>query len=361
MDHSIQFVEATSLKQKPSSEELGFGRFFSDYMFEMDYSAEAGWHDPRIVPYHPLTLEPSSMVFHYGQAIFEGLKAYKTKDGHIQLFRPTKNITRLNKSCERLCIPKVDEELMLKAFKELISIEKDWVPNGDGTSLYLRPFIIATEPYLGVRPAREYKLLIILSPVGAYYGDQLAPVKIYVEEHYVRAVLGGVGHVKTAGNYAASLKAQEDASAKGYAQILWLDAKENKYVEEVGSMNIFFKINGEVVTPQLNGSILDGVTRDSVIDLLKHWNVPVRETRISIKEVFEAHARGELEEVFGSGTAAVISPVGELNWNGDIITVGDQKIGPLSQRLYDAITGIQTGKVADPFDWTLDVTSVKVY
>lgn len=360
MEKTIQFVKAETLKPKPSPDSLGFGKFFTDYMFEMDYTDDQGWHDARIVPYHTLTLDPASMIFHYGQAIFEGLKAYKTKDGRIQLFRPTKNMARFNQSCERLCIPKLDEELVLTAIKELITVEKDWVPSGVGTSLYIRPFIFATEPYLGVRPAKQYKLLVILSPVGAYYGDQLSPVKIHVEEHYVRAVVGGVGHVKTAGNYAASLKAQEEASAKGYAQILWLDAKENKYVEEVGSMNIFFKINGEVVTPKLNGSILEGVTRDSVISMLKHWNIPVREERISIKEVFEAHARGELEEVFGAGTAAVISPVGELNWNGDIISVGDQKIGELSQRLYDAITAIQLGNEEDPFGWTVDVTAVEV-
>lgn len=360
MTHSIQFVKRDVLKEKPASSELGFGRFFCDYMFEMDYDSDHGWYDPRIVPYQPITLDPSSMVFHYGQAIFEGLKAYKTKNGRIQLFRPTKNMARFNESCERLCIPKIDEAFVLKAIKELISVEKDWVPSGEGTSLYIRPFIFSTEPYLGVRPANQYKLLIILSPVGAYYGDQLSPVKIYVEENYVRAVVGGVGHVKTAGNYAASLKAQEVADSKGYAQILWLDAKENKYVEEVGSMNIFFKINGEVVTPKLNGSILNGVTRDSVIELLKYWNVPVREDRISIKEVFEAHARGELEEVFGAGTAAVISPVGELNWRDDIITVNNGDIGSLSQRIYDAITGIQFGKQEDPFGWTVEVTAVEV-
>lgn len=360
MTAAIQFVKRDVLKEKPAANELGFGRFFCDYMFEMDYDAELGWHNPRIVPYQPITLDPSSMVFHYGQAIFEGMKAYKTKDGRIQLFRPAKNMARFNTSCERLCIPKLDEAFVLKAIKELISVEKDWVPSGEGTSLYIRPFIFATEPYLGVRPSNQYKLLVILSPVGAYYGDQLSPVKIYVEENYVRAVLGGVGHVKTAGNYAASLKAQEVADSKGYAQILWLDAKENKYVEEVGSMNIFFKINGEVVTPKLNGSILNGVTRDSVIELLKHWNVPVKEERLSIEDVFNAHARGELEEVFGAGTAAVISPVGELNWRDHIITVNNGEIGALSQRIYDAITGIQFGKEEDPFGWTVEVTGVEV-
>lgn len=359
MKQDIAFIQREELKAKPEPASLGFGNYYTDYMFIMDYHIDSGWHDPRIVPYEPITLDPAAMVFHYGQAIFEGLKAYKTADGTIQLFRPEKNMNRLNESCARLCIPQIDEQLLLKAIKQLVSIEKDWIPEGEGMSLYIRPFILATEPHLGVRPSHQYKLLVILSPSGAYYGSQLSPVKIHVEEHYVRAVIGGVGHVKTSGNYAASLKAQEEAEEKGYAQILWLDAKENKYVEEVGSMNIFFKINGEVVTPKLNGSILPGVTRDSVIQLLKHWEVPVREARISIEDIFAAHERGELEEVFGSGTAAVISPVGELNWNGKSIVINEQQIGQLSQRIYDAITGIQLGKVEDPFDWTVKVDRVE--
>ncbi|MDQ0200363.1 branched-chain amino acid aminotransferase [Neobacillus ginsengisoli] len=358
MKQEIAFIQSEELKVKPKADSLGFGKYYSDYMFVMDYHSEKGWYEPRITPYEQLILDPAAMVFHYGQAIFEGLKAYKTADGTIQLFRPEKNMKRFNESCDRLCIPQIDENFLLKAIKELILIEKDWIPEGDGTSLYIRPFIFATEPYLGVRPSHQYKLLVILSPVGAYYGDQLSPVKIYVEEQYVRAVIGGVGHVKTAGNYAASMKAQEVAEAKGFAQILWLDAKENKYVEEVGSMNIFFKIKGEVVTPKLNGSILSGVTRDSVIQLLKHWNIPVREEKISIEEVFAAHERGDLEEVFGSGTAAVISPVGELNWNDRSIEINHQKIGQLSQRVYDEITGIQLGKKEDPFNWIIKVAQV---
>ncbi|MEH7352558.1 branched-chain amino acid aminotransferase [Neobacillus drentensis] len=360
MQQEIAFIQREELKEKPDTASLGFGKYFSDYMFEMDYHSEIGWHDPRIVPYAPITLEPSAMVFHYGQAIFEGLKAYKRNDGTIQLFRPEKNMKRLNVSCDRLCIPQIDEDFLLGAIKQLIFTEKDWIPEGEGTSLYIRPFIFSTEPYLGVRPANQYKLLVILSPSGAYYGTQLSPVKIYVEEQYVRAVIGGVGHVKTAGNYAAGMKAQEKAEANGYAQILWLDAKDNKYVEEVGSMNIFFKINGVVVTPRLNGSILPGVTRDSVIELLKYWNIPVREAKISIEEVFAAHERGELEEVFGAGTAAVISPVGELNWEDRTITINDNKIGQLSQRIYNEMTGIQLGKKEDPFNWIVKVAPVEV-
>jgi branched-chain amino acid aminotransferase len=360
MKQEIAFIQREELKVKPDSASLGFGKYFSDYMFVMDYHTDIGWNDPRIIPYAPITLDPAAMVFHYGQAIFEGLKAYKIADGTIQLFRPEKNMKRLNESCDRLCIPQIDEDFLLRAIKQLIVTEKDWIPDGEGTSLYIRPFIFSTEPYLGVRASKQYQLLVILSPVGAYYGNQLSPVKINVEEQYVRAVIGGVGHVKTAGNYAASLKAQEKAEANGFAQILWLDAKENKYVEEVGSMNIFFKINGEVVTPRLNGSILPGVTRDSVIELLKYWNIPVREAKISIEEVFAAHERGELEEAFGSGTAAVISPVGELNWNDQTITINDQNIGQLSQRLYDEMTGIQLEKKEDPFNWTVKVAQVEV-
>ncbi|MDQ0973839.1 branched-chain amino acid aminotransferase [Neobacillus niacini] len=359
MKQEISFIPRGQLKTKPDTASLGFGKYFSDYMFEMDYHNDLGWHNPRITPYEPLTLDPSAMVFHYGQAIFEGMKAYKTPDGSVQLFRPEKNMKRFNESCDRLCIPQIDEEFLLEGIKQLITTEKEWVPDGEGTSLYIRPFIFSTEAYLGVRPANQYKLLVILSPSGAYYGSQLSPVKIYVEEQYVRAVIGGVGHVKTAGNYAASLKAQKKADAGGYAQILWLDAKENKYVEEVGSMNIFFKINGEVVTPKLNGSILPGVTRDSVIELLKYWNIPVREERISIEEVFAAHKRGELEEVFGAGTAAVISPVGELTWKDQSITINDNQIGQLSQDIYNELTGIQLGKKEDPFNWTVKVTSVE--
>ncbi|WP_066173784.1 branched-chain amino acid aminotransferase [Bacillus marinisedimentorum] len=360
MGEQVTFYQREHLKEKPDTQSLGFGKHFTDHMFVMDYHSDLGWHDARIVPYEPLTIDPSSMALHYGQAIFEGLKAYKAPDGEVQLFRPDKNMKRFNESCSRMCIPAIDEEFLLKAVKQLILTDKEWVPDGEGTSLYIRPFIFATEPFLGVRPAKQYKLLVILSPVGAYYGDQLSPVKIYVEEQYVRAVPGGVGHVKTSGNYAASLKAQEEAEARGYAQILWLDAKENRFVEEVGSMNMFFKINGEVVTPKLNGSILEGVTRDSVIQLLKHWNITVRETKITIDEVYEAHARGELEEAFGAGTAAVIAPVGQLNWRNNPITINSEKIGQLSQRLYDAITGIQIGKEHDVFGWTQKVAAVKV-
>lgn len=346
---------AKEKKEKPNPNELQFGTTFTDHMFVMDYSTEKGWHDPRIVPYKPLTLDPATIVFHYGQMVFEGLKAYAGKDGSILLFRPDQNMKRLNHSSERLCIPKIDEEFALEALKKLLQIEKDWIPTKEGTSLYIRPFIIATEPTLNVTPANTYRFMIILSPVGSYYKEGINPVKILVENEYVRAAKGGTGTAKTAGNYAASLIAQEKAEAKGYSQVLWLDAVEKKYVEEVGSSNIFFKIDGEIITPSLSGSILPGVTRDSILQLLNHWGMDVQERKISIEEVQQAHKNGVLEEVFGTGTAAVISPVGELNYKGEKWLVNEGKTGDLAKKLYDQLTGIQLGKLEDPFDWTLKI------
>ena len=353
----IKFIKADNLKEKPSADTLEFGKKFTDYMFVMDYDIEkGGWHDPQIRPYAPIELSPASFVFHYGQAVFEGLKAYKQADRSTVIFRPEKHVARLNTSCERLCIPTLDEDLVLEALTQLIEIEKDWIPEKEGTSLYIRPFVISVEPYLGVRPSYHYKFMIILSPVGAYYSDgQLNPVKIYVEDEYVRAVKGGVGHVKTPGNYAASMLAQEHAQSKGYEQVLWLDGKENKYIEEVGSMNIFFKINGEIYTPALNGSILAGVTRDSVINLVKAWGVPFHEDRISMEDVYESYKKGELEEVFGTGTAAVISPVGELKWGDRVMTINNYETGEFARKLYDTISGVQYGKVEDKLNWIKEV------
>lgn len=342
-------------KEKPSEDSLGFGHYFTDHMFIMDYTEGKGWHDPRIVPYQPITLEPSSMVFHYGQTVFEGLKAYRTADGEVQLFRPDANFKRLNHSNERLVIPAVDEELALEALKKLVDIDRDWVPSAPGTSLYIRPFIIATEPFLGVHPSRNYLFMIIMSPSGSYYKGGIDPVKIMVEERFVRAVVGGTGEAKTGGNYASSLIGQVIAEEQGYAQTLWLDGKENRYIEEVGSMNIFFKINGTVITPALTGSILPGITRDSMIKVLKSKNIPVEERRIMIEEVVEASQNGTLEEVFGTGTAAVISPVGELKYLDHKIIINDGKIGEVSQMLYDTLTGIQYGKLEDPFGWIVRV------
>jgi len=354
-NENISITLTTNKKQKPDVNNLVFGKVFTDHMFVMDYSSDKGWHDPQIIPYQPITIEPSAMIFHYGQTVFEGLKAYYSVEGKVLLFRPEKNMQRLNQSNDRLCIPPVDEALALEALKELINIDREWIPQAEGTSLYIRPFIISTEPTLGVHPANNYKFMIIMSPVGSYYKEGIHPVKIAVENKYVRAVAGGTGQAKTAGNYASSLKAQEVAEEKGYSQVLWLDGVERKYIEEVGSMNIFFKINGEVVTPELNGSILPGITRDSIIHLLKHWNVPVVEKRISIDEIYQAYQAGQLEEVFGTGTAAVISPVGELYWNNEKLIVNNGQTGELSMKLYNTLTGIQLGKEQDPFEWVVEV------
>lgn len=351
----IRIEKTTTPKQKPNQDNLGFGHIFTDHMFLMDYETGKGWYDPRIVPYGPLELDPSTMALHYGQEIFEGLKAYKTADGKVQLFRPDKNFARMNVSNERLSIPPVDEEFCLKALLTLIEMEKDWIPEKEGTSLYIRPFIFATDPYVGVRASNTYKFMIICSPSGLYYEEGLEPVKIYVEDQYVRTVRGGMGFAKTAGNYAASIKAQEVAHDRGYSQVLWLDGVEQKYIEEVGSMNIFFKIDGEIVTPMLNGSILSGITRMSAIELVKSWGIPVSERRISIQEIFEAAQAGKMEECFGTGTAAVISPVGELRWEDHVMTISNGQIGEITQRIYDTLTGIQYGKIEDKFGWVVEV------
>lgn len=349
----IEIQKTTQKKQKPDENNLGFGKYFTDHMFIMDYENGKGWHSPRIIPYGDLPYSPACMTFHYGQSVFEGLKAYKTPDGEIQLFRPEKNMERLNVSNDRLCIPQIDEDFAVEAVKELVRLDADWIPTKPGTSLYIRPFIIATDAMLGVHPSNKYQFIVILSPVGSYYKHGINPVKIYVEDSYVRAVRGGMGFSKTAGNYAASLKAQQVAQEKGYEQVLWLDGVEQKYIEEIGAMNVFFKINGEVVTPMLNGSILSGITRMSTIELVKSWGIPMTERKISVDELFEAAEKGQLEEAFGTGTAAVISPIGELAWEGKKVIINDGKIGALSQRIYDTITGIQNGTVPDTMGWTV--------
>ena len=346
----IKFIKAETLKQKPTDEsKLGFGKLFTDYMFTMEYDVENGWHNPCIKPYQPLSLDPSTSVLHYGQSIFEGMKCYRRADGGLQLFRPRDNFARMNRSADRLSIPQFDEELALEGLKQLLEVEKDWVPHNVGTSLYIRPTIIATDAMLGVHAAHHYLFFIILSPVGAYYAQGLAPVGIYVEDKYVRAVRGGFGFAKTAGNYAASIKAGEVAAQKGYAQVLWLDGVEQKYVEEVGAMNMMFKINGKIITPMLNGSILAGITRDSVLKLAAHMGIPTEERRIAIDEIFEAAKNGTLEEAFGTGTAAVVSPVGELCRGDEKVIISGNQIGEVTQKLYDTLTGIQWGTVEDPF------------
>ena len=343
-------------KEKPADEtKLGFGHIFTDHMFIMNYDTGLGWHDARIVPFGEISLYPAAMCLHYGQEIFEGLKAYRTADGSVQLFRPDENFKRMNVSNERMVIPPVNEEDCLQALKELVKVEEDWVPHTEGASLYIRPFIISTDPYVGVRPADHYLFMIILSPSGAYYSTGLNPVKIYVEKKYVRAVRGGTGFAKTAANYAISLKGQQEAHEQDYEQVLWLDGVEQKYVEEVGSMNIFFVIDGEVVTPQLTGSVLPGITRKSAIEICKKRGYKVSERRISIEEVAQAYDNGHLDEVFGTGTAAVISPVGHLKWGDKIMTINDNKIGPISQMLYDTLTGIQWGTLEDEFGWIVKI------
>ncbi|MEG2349467.1 MAG: branched-chain amino acid aminotransferase [Hungatella sp.] len=353
---TIKIEKTTCPKEKPGKDDpLVFGTIFTDHMFVMDYIEGQGWIDPRVIPYQALELQPSAMVFHYGQEMFEGLKAYKAVDGRILLFRPDKNIERANRSNRRLCIPQIPEDLFLEALKTVVKMDEDWIPSYEGTSLYIRPFVIATDPFLGVRPSNTYKFIIILSPVGAYYASGINPVKIWIEDEYVRAVKGGIGEAKTGGNYVASLASQVKAHDAGYSQVLWLDGVHRKYIEEVGAMNIFFKINGTVITPELNGSILPGVTRNSVLTLCREWGIPVEERQISVDEVVAAAKSGAMEECFGTGTAAVVSPVGELRYEEEKMEIGDGRIGEVTHRIYDTITGIQLGKIKGPKGWSVEV------
>lgn len=353
---AVKIEKAPQLKPKPQDENaLGFGKIFTDHMFAMNYSGGNGWHNPRIVPYAPIPLDPAATCLHYGQLIFEGMKAYRAADGRVVMFRPEQNMKRLNQSGERMCIPPVDVDFMVGAINELVRLEEKWIPMSEGTSLYIRPFVLATEAFLGVHPSSEYLLLVILSPVGPYYSNGLAPVRIFVENEYVRAVKGGTGFTKCAGNYAASLRSQVEAAKLGFSQVLWLDGVERRYVEEVGAMNVCFVIGDEVVTPELNGSILPGITRDSVLTVLRGWGYKVSERRIAIDELAEAHSRGELKEAFGTGTAAVVSPIGELCWGEKKMTINNGEIGALSQRLYDELTGIQRGTAPDKHGWVYTV------
>ena len=353
---NIKIEKTTQPKQKPDMNKLGFGNYFTDHMFVMNYTEGQGWHDERIIPYQNFSLDPASMVFHYAQEIFEGLKAYRTPDGHVQLFRPQKNIERMNRTNERMCIPQVNPDDVLTAIKTLVSVDSDWVPTKEGTSLYIRPFIFATDAPLGVHVSKTYIFCIILSPVGAYYDAGIDPVKIFIETEYVRAVRGGTGFTKCGGNYAASLIGQKKAEELGYAQVLWLDGIEHKYIDEVGAMNVFFVIDGEVITPTLEtGSILPGVTRMSCIELLRSWGYKVTERKLAVQEVIDAQKAGKLDEAFGTGTAAVISPIGELNDNGEKLVVNGGKIGDIAQKLYDNLTGIQWGKLPDTMGWTVKV------
>ncbi len=352
----IKITKTTTPKAKPApGQPLGFGKIFTDHMFVMNYTAGKGWHDARIVPYQNLSLAPSAMVFHYGQEMFEGLKAYKGEDGSVYLFRPDMNAKRANNSNKRLVIPELPEEDFVEAIKAVVDVDRDWIPTDPGTSLYIRPFIIATDEFLGVAPSKTYLFIVILSPSGAYYESGLEPVGIWIEDEYVRAVKGGMGYTKTGGNYAASLIAQVKAHDDGYSQVLWLDGVERKYIEEVGAMNIMFKINGKVVTPMLNGSILPGVTRDSILQVCRDWGYEVEERRISVDELVAAAKDGSLEEVWGTGTAAVVSPVNKLRYEDEVMHIGDGGIGELTQKLYDELTGIQWGKRPDTRGWRVTV------
>lgn len=344
-------------KKKPEKgAPLGFGKIFTDHMFVMNYTEGKGWHDARIVPFERISLSPAAMVFHYGQEMFEGLKAYKGTDGGAYLFRPDMNAKRANASNRRLCIPEIPEEDFVQAIKAVVKVDKDWIPTDPGTSLYVRPFVIATDEFLGVKPSSTYLFIVILSPSGAYYESGLAPVGIWIEDEYVRAVRGGIGFAKTGGNYAASLIAQVKAHDEGFSQVLWLDGVERRYIEEVGAMNIFFKIDGKIVTPALSGSILPGITRNSVITLCRDWGYEVEERKISVDELIEAQKSGKLEECFGTGTAAVISPVGKLRYEDEVMEINGGKIGEISARLYDTVTGIQSGAIKDPYgNWHVSV------
>ena len=348
----IRIEKVDERKERPDDSELGFGQTFTDHMFVMDYDEKDGWYDPRIIPYQSLEMEPAKATFHYGQTTFEGMKAYKNEKGEALLFRPEKNAKRFNNSNSRMCMPEMDPEIFVKAVKKAVEVDQDWIPTKEGTSLYIRPFAISDEVYLGLKAASKYKFMIIMSPVGAYYPQGLEPTRIYVETEYVRAVRGGTGSAKTGGNYASSLKAKHKAAQNGYDEVLWLDGVERKYVEEVGAMNVFFKMDGKVVTPSLEGSILAGITRDSVIKMLKNWGYEVEERKITIKELVNAYKEGKLEEAFGTGTAAVIAPIGELSYNDLDMEINNFEIGDLTQKLYDNLTGIQTGKLEDPYGWT---------
>ena len=347
----IKFTPAATLKEKPDSSKLVFGKAMTDHMLIIDYDEGQGWHDARIIPYGPLQIDPAAKVLHYAEEIFEGLKAYRTADGSIQLFRIRDNIDRMNKSADRLCMPQIPEELAVSAIKKLVETEQDWVPHEKDTSLYIRPFMIGLDAALGVHSSHHVQFIVVVCPVGAYYPEGLNPVKIYIEDEDVRAVKGGTGMAKTGSNYAASLRAGNRAEKAGYSQVLWLDGVHRKYIEEVGSMNVMFKVAGKILTPDLNGSVLDGITRRSCIQLLKDWGYEVEERRITAEELFEAAEKGTLEEAWGTGTAAVVSPIGELAMGDRKVTVSGGKIGEITQKLYDELTGIQWGRVADPHDW----------
>jgi branched-chain amino acid aminotransferase len=352
---SFELRKVEKPKSRPKDSELVFGRTFTDHMAIVDYDADRGWFDPRVVPYGPLALDPAAAVFHYAQEMFDGLKAFRGVDGKVRLFRVDRHCKRLQGGADRLCIPPVDPELSHAAIRALVSADRDWVPSSPGTSLYIRPTVIASEPFLGVRPAKRYIFFVIASPVGAYHGEAFAPAKILVEDKFVRAAVGGLGAVKAGANYIASLRAAEEAKARGYDQVLWTDAHEHSYLEEVGTMNMMARIGDEIITPPLGGSILAGVTRDSVITLLREWGLTVNERPLGMEELLRAHRGGSLREIFGCGTAAVITPVGTLGWKGENLSVNGGQPGEIARRLLEAITDIQYARKEDKYGWMTEV------
>lgn len=361
MSTLIEIQRTRSPRPRPNTSDLGFGRYFTDHMFLMDFEAQKGWHSPRIVPYGPISLDPAAAALHYAQTIFDGLKAFPDETtGQIRVFRLDAHLARLNESAKKLCIPQVDTELLARGTQTLLAVDASWMPQGEGTSLYIRPIVFATEGFLGVRPATKYTLCTFLSPVANYYSAGANPVRIWIEEKLTRAAVGGLGAAKTGANYAASLRAAEEAKARGYAQVLWLDAKEHKWLEEVGTMNLFVRIGDEVITaPLTDGTILAGITRNSVLQLLRDWGVKVSERRVSLDELKQAHAAGQLHEVFGSGTAAVISPVGELGFGGGSLQIGTGQVGAIAARLKQAVSDIQYGRAPDRFGWLTPVAALE--
>ena len=351
----IRIEKSAVLKEKPAIEGISFGTYFSDHMFLLDYEGEKGWHDPRVVPFANFEISPAAAVFHYAQEIFEGMKAYRGPEGEVLLFRPLENARRLNSSAERICIPQVPEDIFMEGLKALLDLDKDWIPDAPDTSLYIRPFIIATSPQLGVHASKSYLFAIITCPVGSYYPEGLNPVRILIENSDVRAVRGGTGYTKCGGNYAASIRAAARAEKLGYSQVLWLDGITRRNVEEVGSMNVMFKVDGKIITPALTGSVLPGITRKSCIELIKSLGLELEEREFSVDELIAAAKDGKLEEAWGTGTAAVISPIGEVAFDGVRYEVGGGRIGTLTQKLYDTITGIQWGKTEDKFAWSVKV------
>jgi branched-chain amino acid aminotransferase len=355
MEIEVAFEKTTTPKTRPHEDTYGFGKYFTDHMFMCDYAEVTGWHSPRIVPYQPIRLDPGASVLHYGQALFEGMKAFRGVDGKIRLFRPEMNWKRLQAGAQRLCMRAPDLELFIASLRRFVRAENDWVPSKAGTALYLRPTLIGSEAFLGVRPAEAFIYYIIATPVGGYYGEGIGSIKIWVETEYSRCAPGGIGAVKAGGNYASSLLAALEAKKNGYAQVLWLDSSKKEYVEEVGTMNVFFKIGDRVITPPLSGTILPGVMRDSAIQMLETQGVPVDIRPISLAEVRAAYAENQLKEVFGTGTAASVSPVGFLGSENGSMTINDGQPGPVATKLYNSINDIQYGRARDDMGWTMEI------